>query len=88
MATMPLLQLEVKPEMHALIAGALIECEREQSVRSRCYAKWVEQGKLTTYAAKDQFDRLAAAIQLLRLLDEAQVVFPPNVLDMPSAVTA
>ncbi len=85
---MPQLKVEVNPEMHPLITGALIECEREQSVRARCYAKWVKEGKLTVHAAKDQFDRLAVAIELLRAMECAPQIKPENVLDMPLANTA
>lgn len=70
------------------VAASIQECTRELQVRQRCYAKWVREGKLTQYAATEQYNRLAAAIQHLEVYEKQLVAGAGNVLDMPTAAEA
>jgi hypothetical protein len=55
---------------------AICECQRELDVRKRCFATWVEQGRLSAVDARDRFDRLLAAIKFLK--DYERVLGEPN----------
>ena len=46
---------------------ALDECTREFNVRARCFPRWVKEGRVSATDAQDRIDRLATAIELLRL---------------------
>jgi hypothetical protein len=45
---------------------AISEVEREISVRTRCYERWVSEGKLSGVDARDRLERLAAALVILK----------------------
>lgn len=45
------------------IVEAATELERELGVRSRCYAQWVQAGKLSTIDAVDRYERMLACLR-------------------------
>lgn len=47
------------------VEAALSEVERECQVRSRCYDRWIQDGKMSRIDAQDRLDRLVAAFELL-----------------------
>lgn len=47
---------------------ALDEVERELNVRSRCFPKWVADGRMCQTDAHDRLDRLASAYKLILML--------------------
>lgn len=47
------------------VEAAASEVERELSVRARCYARWVMDGKMSRIDAQDRLDRLAAALAVI-----------------------
>lgn len=44
---------------------ALDELNREFNVRSRCFPRWIADGRVSKTDAQDRIDRLATAIELL-----------------------
>ena len=57
------------------VEAAHAECERELLVRERCYPKWIEDGKIARFDAKDRFIRLRHACDVLKnLLDSLPAV--------------
>jgi hypothetical protein len=44
---------------------ALDELQREFNVRSRCFPRWVTEGRVSRTDAQDRLDRLGTAIELL-----------------------
>jgi hypothetical protein len=50
------------------VQQALDECQRELNVRSRCFLRWVSDGRLALTDAHDRYDRLATAVKLLTQL--------------------
>lgn len=60
---------ESKPKFRS-VEEAISECERELQVRTRCYAGWVDSGRLSGVDARDRFDRLSAAIHYLKQFDK------------------
>lgn len=52
------------------IMEAFGELERETQVRSRCYDKWQEDGKVSWSDARDRMARIGAAVALFRQLIE------------------
>jgi hypothetical protein len=55
------------------IEGALGEVQRELQVRERCYARWVEEGKMSRIDAKDRMERQIIAEKLLTLLLDSTI---------------
>lgn len=47
---------------------AASEVERELSVRTRCYSRWIDDGKMSRVDAQDRYDRLATALEWLNAL--------------------
>lgn len=47
---------------------AISEVERELAVRSRCFNRWVSEGKLSSVEAEDRRDRLMTALEHLQEL--------------------
>lgn len=47
---------------------AISEVSRELSVRRRCYARWVADGKLSAVEAKDRVERMEKALEELERL--------------------
>lgn len=47
---------------------ALSELQREAQVRSRIHPKWIDDGRLSKYDARDRDKRMAAAIAFLQWL--------------------
>lgn len=43
------------------------ELTREMNVRTRCYDRWVTEGRLTSVDAKDRLDRINAALHYLSM---------------------
>lgn len=56
---------EIVPRMVALEA-ATDEVEREFNVRTRCFPRWIDDGRLSRTDAKDRLDRLFTALAVLR----------------------
>ncbi len=52
------------------IEEALSELERETHVRTRCFDRWVSDGKMSRVEATDRLERLMSAIRLLRQFEE------------------
>lgn len=50
------------------VQEALDELERELNVRSRCFPRWIEDGRVSRTDAQDRLDRLATAFKLLEQL--------------------
>lgn len=48
------------------VEEALSELEREAQVRSRCFDRWVAEGRVSYIDARDRQERLLSAIRLLR----------------------
>lgn len=48
------------------VEEALSECERELHVRTRCYDRWISEGKLSSVDARDRRNRMEAAVVYLR----------------------
>ena len=48
---------------------ACSEVEREMNVRSRCFPRWITEGKVNRVDAQDRLDRLGTALQLLERAD-------------------
>lgn len=55
---------------------ALDELEREANVRSRCFPRWIKEGKVSMTDARDRLDRLGSAIKLLDALVTADGNMP------------
>ena len=49
------------------VVAALDEIEREINVRSRCFLRWIEDGRLSRTDAKDRLQRLIKAGQLCQM---------------------
>lgn len=45
------------------IVEAATELERELGVRSRCYAGWIQGGKISTIDAVDRYERMIACLR-------------------------
>lgn len=61
------------------VEEALSEIERELRVRERCYAGWVESGKLTRIDAIDRLERMTSAwLHLDKLLSLQQPETVPD----------
>jgi hypothetical protein len=45
------------------------ELAREYAVRSRCFPRWIKEGRLSTTDAQDRLDRLASAIEFLNAVE-------------------
>lgn len=50
---------------------ALDELHREFNVRTRCFPRWIQDGRVSQTDAQDRLDRLATAIELLSGVAEA-----------------
>ena len=46
---------------------AVGEVQRELLVRTRCYPRWVEEGKLSKIDARDRMDRQNLAVEILQM---------------------
>jgi hypothetical protein len=47
---------------------AASELEREFNVRSRCFPRWIEDGRVNRIDAQDRLDRLATALRALEAI--------------------
>ena len=66
-------QMEVKTMRSA--PEALDELQREYNVRARCFPRWIKEGRVSGTDAQDRIDRLATAIELLRVATATALVF-------------
>lgn len=57
---------EIKPTL-ATLEQAADEVEREFNVRTRCFPRWIEDGRLSRTDAQDRLDRQFTALRFLRL---------------------
>lgn len=48
---------------------ALDEVLREMNVRSRCFPRWIAEGRMSRTDAQDRLDRLASALMILEALE-------------------
>ena len=48
---------------------ACSEVEREMNVRSRCFPRWITEGKVNRVDAQDRLDRLGSALHMLERED-------------------
>lgn len=55
----------LKPVKARCRTEAIDELHREMGVRTRCFHRWVDDGKLSRTDAQDRIDRMASAIALL-----------------------
>ena len=51
---------------------ALDELERELNVRSRCFHRWIREGRVSKTDARDRLDRMASAHKMLMALTQAE----------------
>lgn len=49
-----------------ILDEALDELEREFNVRSRCFLRWIAEGRMSKTDAQDRLDRLFSAIEHLK----------------------
>lgn len=56
------------------IEEATSEIERECNVRSRCFPRWIGEGRVNRIDAQDRLDRLASALVLLEELSKNKEV--------------
>lgn len=54
-------------------AEALDELNREFNIRSRCFSRWIDDGRLSKTDAQDRLDRLATAIEIVANADSEAV---------------
>ena len=66
-------QMEVKTMRSA--PEALDELQREYNVRARCFPRWIKECRVSGTDAQDRIDRLATAIELLRVATATALVF-------------
>ena len=76
---MPTMQL--RPERERPWTEAMDELHREMGVRTRCYHRWIDDGKVSRTDAQDRLDRLASAITLLATIAPSKDVTSNG--DMP-----
>ncbi len=50
---------------------AVDECQREMDLRTRCYPKWLGEGRISKTDARDRLARLESAVQILKTLQAA-----------------
>ncbi len=61
------------------------EVSRELSVRRRCYARWIQDGKLSAVEASDRMERLEAALSVIdRAISLAAPVPSPALVPVPA----
>jgi hypothetical protein len=51
---------------------ALEEVTRELTVRTRCFPRWVQEGRIGQAESKDRLERLAAAQKFLQILVDSR----------------
>jgi hypothetical protein len=56
------------PARQRSLVEAADELQREYNVRSRCFPRWVKEGRVSATDAQDRLDRIASAIEFLRLV--------------------
>lgn len=54
--------------MRKALEQAGSELDREMGVRERCFKQWIEQGKLSRIDAKDRWERMLLAQQMINFL--------------------
>lgn len=69
--TPPMNEANMTVSEYRPLTEALDEVERELNVRSRCFPRWVQDGRVSRTDAKDRLDRLATALRSLELLRDA-----------------
>jgi len=57
------------------------ELVRELNLRSRCFPRWIQEGRVSLSDAKDRLDRMATALRYLESLDEDTPL--PDRVDKP-----
>lgn len=71
-------------EMQDELDQAGSELDREMGVRERCFPNWIEQGKISRIDAKDRFQRMEKAQQMINfLLDMAPARVKTTQDDVP-----
>ena len=64
---------DMQVRTHRSIQEALDEVARELNVRSRCFPRWITEGRVSRTDAQDRLDRLATAHVLLESLSLADM---------------
>lgn len=69
---------------------ALSEVNRELAVRTRCFPRWIAEGRVDAIEAKDRLDRLTAAKHFLELCLEGDAARSsvPSTGDMTTAAAS
>jgi len=60
------------------IEEAISELQRELQVRTRCYDRWVSEGRVSYIDARDRQERLFTAIRYLQTVHDLQGVDLPK----------
>lgn len=50
------------------VEEAQSELQRELGVRERCYGRWIEEGKVSRIDAKDRYNRLKKALEIINFM--------------------
>lgn len=67
------LRIECPVDLLPELDAARDELERELNVRTRCFPRWVTEGRLSSTDARDRLDRHGVALQVLRLITASAV---------------
>jgi len=74
----------MEPKIQRSAIEALDECMRELNIRKRCFARWIQDGRLSRTDAQDRLDRLASAVDILTdVANGAKVEMFHAALDSP-----
>lgn len=55
-------------QMREALDAAGSELDREMGVRERCFKNWIEQGKISRIDAKDRWERMLIAQQMVNFM--------------------
>lgn len=64
-------QENMKVQRARELQEAIDEVERELNIRSRCFPRWIKDGRVSRTDAQDRLDRLATAFTWLNRLSAA-----------------
>lgn len=62
----------LRVQQYRSLEEAQSEVERELNIRSRCFPRWIEDGRMNRIDAQDRLDRLATAQRVLKWLLEQE----------------
>jgi hypothetical protein len=58
-------------ESYRSFEQALDELNREANVRSRCFPRWIQEGRVSRSDARDRLDRICSAIKYLEVMSKS-----------------